>query len=87
MHSKFHLPLNKCLFIGKWYISGKATNPFSFLPQTFKQKLHHNISIVHGCMVKIEKPVRRVTDRHHEACRVMSNSDPERRIFLSIPDL
>ena len=35
------------------------------------------ISILHGCMVWIEKSVTRVTDRHHEACRVMPNSDPE----------
>ena len=36
-----------------------------------------HISIFHGCMVWIEKSVTRVTDRHHEACRVMPNSDPE----------
>ena len=42
------------------------------------------ISIFHGCMVWIEKSVTRVTDRHHEACRVMPNSDPMRQIFLSI---
>ena len=36
-----------------------------------------NISIFHGCMVWIEKSVMRVTDRHHEACRVMPKSDPE----------
>ena len=35
------------------------------------------ISIFHGCMVWIEKSVTRVTDWHHEACRVMPNSDPE----------
>ena len=35
------------------------------------------ISIFHVCMVWIEKSVTRVTDRHHEACRVMPNSDPE----------
>ena len=29
------------------------------------------ISIFHGCMVWIEKSVTRVTDRHHEACRVI----------------
>ena len=34
-------------------------------------------SIYHGYMVWIEKSVTRVTDRHHEACRVMPNSDPE----------
>ena len=35
------------------------------------------ISMFHGCMVWIEKSVTRVTDRHHEACRVMPNSDPK----------
>ena len=39
------------------------------------------ISIFHGCMVWIEKSVTRVTERHHEACRVMPNSDPEWQIF------
>ena len=34
------------------------------------------ISIFHGCVVWIEKSVTRVTDRHHEACRMMPNSDP-----------
>ena len=37
----------------------------------------NNISIFHGCMVWIEKSVTRVTDRQHEACRVMPISDPE----------
>ena len=32
---------------------------------------------LHGCMVWIEKSVMRVTDWHHEACRVMPNSDPK----------
>ena len=36
-----------------------------------------NISIFHVCMVWIEKSVTRVTDRNHEAYRVMPNSDPE----------
>ena len=40
-------------------------------------KMADIISIFHGCMVWIEEPVTRVTDRHHEACRVMPNSDPE----------
>ena len=44
-----------------------------------------NISIFHECMVWIEKSVTRVTDRHHEACRVMPSSDPEWQIFLSTP--
>ena len=33
----------------------------------------------------IEKSVTRVTDRHHEACRVIPNSDPEWQMFLSTP--
>ena len=38
---------------------------------------YETISIFHECMVWIEKSVTRVTDRHHEACRVIPNSDPE----------
>ena len=34
-------------------------------------------------MVWIEKSVTRVTDWHHETCRVMPNNDPECRVFLS----
>ena len=41
------------------------------------QPMGKTISIFHVCMVWIEKSVTRVTDRHHEACRVMANSDPE----------
>ena len=44
---------------------------------SFVYILYNIISIYHGCMVWIEKSVTRVTDRHHEACRVMPNSDPE----------
>ena len=39
------------------------------------------ISIVHGCMVWIENSVMRVTDRHHEANRVMPNSVPSDGFF------
>ena len=35
------------------------------------------ISNLQGCMVWTEKSVTRVTDRNHEACRVMPISDPE----------
>ena len=41
------------------------------------QPMRKTISIFHVCMVWIEKSVTRVTDRHHEACRVMPISDPE----------
>ena len=39
--------------------------------------LYKKLSIFYGCLVWIEKSVSRVTDRHHEACRVMPISDPE----------
>ena len=35
----------------------------------------------------IEKSVPRITDWHHEACRVMTISDCEGRIFLSHPHI
>ena len=39
----------------------------------------------HECEGGIEKSVPRITDWHHEACRVMTNGDSEERIFLSHP--
>ena len=44
------------------------------LSQLLKFKI---ISIFHVCKVWIEKSVTRLTDLHHEACRVIPNSDPE----------
>ena len=46
----------------------------SYQPNAYNREI---ISIFHGCMVWIEKSVTTVTDRHHEACRVMPNSDRE----------
>ena len=40
-----------------------------------------SIRICHEC--EIEKSVPRITDWHHEACRVMTNGDPEGQIFLT----
>ena len=42
-----------------------------------------NIRIYHECEGRIEKYIPRITDWHHKACRVMTNSDPEGQIFLS----
>ena len=50
---------------------------FSHTRQYFEISEFVIISIFHVCMVWIEKSVTRVTDRHHEACQVMPNSDPE----------
>ena len=41
------------------------------------------IRIHHESEGGIEKSVQRITDWHHEACRVMTISDREGRIFLS----
>ena len=41
------------------------------------------IRIYHECEGRIEKSVRKITIWHHQACRVMTNGDPEGRIFLS----
>ena len=43
------------------------------------------IRIYHEYEGEIEKSVPRITDWHHEACRVMTNGDCEGRIFLSHP--
>ena len=37
------------------------------------------------CEGEREKSVPRITDWHHEACRVMTNGDREGQIFLSHP--
>ena len=36
---------------------------------------------------RIEKSVTRVAVWYHEVCRVMTNGDPEGRIFLSYPHM
>ena len=41
-----------------------------------------NIRIHHECVGGIEKPIARITDWQNEACQVMTNGDPEGRIFL-----
>ena len=45
----------------------------------------NNIRIYQKCEGRIEKSVPRIAVWHHEACRVMTNGDPEGQIFLSHP--
>ena len=45
-----------------------------FYPHHTYMKDYKYLSCVYGVD---RKSVTRVTDRHHEACRVMPNSDPE----------
>ena len=48
-------------------------------------KLIWIIKIHHECEGGIEKSFLRITNLHHEACRVMSNGDREGQIFLYHP--
>ena len=50
-----------------------------------KIQVLYNISIHHEYEGGIEKSVPRITDWHHEACRVMTIVDREGWIFLSHP--
>ena len=43
------------------------------------------IIIYHECEGRIEKSVPSIAIWHHKACQVMTNRDPEGRIFLSYP--
>ena len=43
--------------------------------------LMQNIRIYHECEGRMEKSIPRITVWHHEACLVMTNGDPEGRIF------
>ena len=54
----------------------------SILSHIFKT---YNIRILHECEGGIEKSVPCITIWHYEACRVMTNGDCERQIFLSHP--
>ena len=44
-----------------------------------------NIRIHHECEGRTEKSIPTIAVWHHEACRVMTNADPEGQIFLSYP--
>ena len=50
-----------------------------------KPSTGYTIRIYHECEGRIEHSVPRTAVWHHEACRVMTNGDPEGRIFLSYP--
>ena len=43
------------------------------------------IRIYHEREGRIEKSVPRIAVWHHQACQLMTNGDPEGRIFLSYP--
>ena len=55
------------------------------LYQEKNKNLAQTIRIYHECEGRIEKSIPRIAVWHHEAWRVMTNGDPEGRIFLSYP--
>ena len=61
----------------KLFSLGKKNTPRQYRVNSSLEQSYYIISIFHECMVRIEKSVTRVTDRHYEACRVVPNSDPE----------
>ena len=75
------------------YIVSLLWNLLSFLPKCntsliifgFEYIVPNIIRIYRECEGMIEKSVPRIIVWHHEACRVMTNIGPERRIFLSNP--
>ena len=70
------------------YFSGKAGHRCQDEEETKKVAvtwLCNDIKIYHECEGRIEKSVLRIAVWHHEACWVMTNGDPDRRIFLSYP--
>ena len=48
-----------------------------------RQQITKSIRIYHECEGRIGKSVPRITILNLEACRVITNGDPEGRIFLS----
>ena len=46
---------------------------------------YENIRTHHKCEGAIDKSIPRITDWHHEACRMMPNGDREGQISLSPP--
>ena len=48
-------------------------------------QMHRLIRIHHECEGGIEKSVLRITFLHHEACRLMTNGDSKKWIFLFHP--
>ena len=73
----WHLEIPTVFFIFNWHMDQVERNHVLRHGETIR--IHNEYED------GIEKSVQRVADWHHEACRVMTNGDRERRIFLSHP--
>ena len=70
------------ILIGIWIKPGPLISHLVQYINRFKE----NIRIYYEVEVGIGESIPRITVWHHKACRVMTNRDPEGRIFLSHPD-
>ena len=69
-----------------FYIISPDKSSWAFIRGIWALKYHvHIIRIYRECEGRIETSVRSIAIWHHGACRVMTNGDPEGRIFLSYP--
>ena len=59
--------------------------PFKWIFAGWPIVAYFHIEIYHECEGGIENSIQRNGVWHHEACRVLTNDDPEGRIFLSYP--
>ena len=53
----------------------EVTNVYFSINHLVSMSQHTNIRIFNGCVVRVENSVKRVTVRHHEAHRMIPNSN------------
>ena len=70
---------NPCMVVSN---TAEEAGDFTLVVDILLQK-KCNIRIHHKFESGIEKSVPRITVWHHEACRVMTNGDPQGQIFMS----
>ena len=83
----------KVKYVFQWNTLKGGTDVFKDIVNWFEDSLHlmitdelgicNTIRFYHECEGGIEKSVQRISRWQHGACRVMTNGDRERRIFLS----
>ena len=79
------------VFLNFFYVNEFDSENLTIFRMNIHAKLHslrkNIIRIYHECEGGIEKSVPRITDWHHEVCRMMTNGDSEGWIFLTHPHM
>ena len=79
------------VFLNIFYVNKSDSENLTIFLMNIHAKLHplrkNIIRIYHEFEGGIEKSVPRITDWHHEVCRMMTNGDSEGWIFLSHPHM